>query len=148
MERRNTRRIKMNTMKFDDLCTDHQETALTTVSEMVDDMVNTILTKKLGIPNKGYTLSIIIDVHDAPIASTVIRGNPQRVAHNSIMAIKRVIKEDDDYKDLTDLLLGNGRVPARESIHEYLEFAEQFTRLAMVLKGTLDKSQPVGSKAH
>lgn len=139
----------MSDINFLELCTSHQEQALSAVSSVVEEHVRVILTEELGVADKGYTLSHCIDIHDAPISTVAMTGNPRRVVHNAIMTILSVVEQDEDCDDLTALLLDNGnRVPSREGIAKYIKAAEQMNRLAKVLSITLDARPESGAHPH
>ena len=139
----------MSDIKFNDLDTSEQETVLMSLADILEDDVKMMLEHKLGVGAKGYTFSHAISVHDAPITSFGMSGNPRRVIHNAMLTLLALVEQEEDYSDLAALMLDNGSlVPPREAIAQYINAAEQMNRLAKILSLTLDARPESGAHPH
>jgi hypothetical protein len=118
-----------------------------TISMILEKSIATIqhrLVKSGAIKSEeGVSISLTIDIHGVPLKGTAIAGNPARMAKQYFNTLLDLVKQEDDFDDLIDVL-DIGSYDALDSENQlFLDFADQMANVAgAVLSRGMDNSEP------
>jgi hypothetical protein len=82
---------------------------------------------------RAMSVALTIDVHGTPMAGTVIKGNPQRIARHFIEGMMSVKDQDEDFDSIGDLLGIRDHSTGCPTNQIFVDFAVEMTQAANMI---------------